>query len=202
MKKNIWLSGIIIFIICGINTLTIFAKEPVTNSEPEYKELSEEEILYIEFDNDEDYELFFSDVQESNKRAEVLWEQALKKSEEINLEYSPEENMEFLRAYKVLTSPRSKVNANGYYGGVYFTCTADIVGSKFKTIYNVGAYEENSNTKVSISHKQHRYLDGNRTCAVNYSLVVGVKKVGGVYHYINVSRYVEFYQNGGSRVYD
>lgn len=73
--------------------------------------------------------------------------------------------------------------------------------NKFVTVHDFLVIPNETSTKISDIYWDYRFLDGDRTCAVDTSFIVSIKNIWGSYSNYDVMKYVEYYAKGTSLLY-
>lgn len=158
----------------------------------------------IVFESEQEYNAFVAELEESNQRAEALWQEALKNSEKF---YAPEElqNKPTPRFYDRISKEFDQFFGSGFYGNLVCYLNCDRNGSTFNDVYEFGLYgNSGSITNVTnVNYNGISIIDGGRTAAVSCSATVYVKHnpVVGIVEAFNIVKYIEFYGSGTALVY-
>lgn len=176
----------------------------------DYAPMSDEAVLIIEVNSPEELEQLWANIEANNARVENLWNLALEESKKEENQLNVNDIMLPQRRALALSSTRygHKMLYYNYllavieFSATYETGTDSYGNTIFNgTIYSQNVYPSTSNSSVSVNYKDSNvFLDGRRTLATKYSLVIGAKEEGGTMRYESALVYVELYISGGGYV--
>lgn len=186
--STIFLSLILSFSLTNL----AFAKD-ISTSEPR-SITAEPEGIVIEVANQEEYDALVQDIEEGNARAKKKWEEA-------KMESSLASN------FSTISTSYTSINCtytfkNDY--GIGLILRSDVstgTTKKFVTVQDFLVIPHKTSTKVNDIYWDYKFLDGDRTCAVNTSFIVSIKNIWGNYSNYDVTKYVEYYAKGTSCLY-
>jgi len=177
-------------------TNSAFAKE-VSTFEPR-SITAEPEGIVMEAANQEEFDALVQDIEEGNARAKKKWEEAKAKA-----------NMELSLAGTFSTTSITYRSINCTYtfkndhkiGLILRSDVSTGTPNKFVTVHDFLVIPHVTATGIDNIYWNYRFLDGNRTCAVNTSFIVSIENIWGSYSNYDVTKYVEYYAKGTSRLY-
>lgn len=162
---------------------------------------AEPEGMVIEVVNQEEFDALVQDIEEGNIRAQKKWEEAKDKA-----------NMESSLTNIVSTTSTSYMSINCTYTfkgdyNIALILRSDVANiqtgtlKKFVTVHEFLVIPHKTSTNISDIYWDYRFLDGDRTCAINTSFIVSIENIWGSYTNYDVTKYVEYYAKGTSLLY-
>lgn len=195
--STIFLSLILSFSLTNV----AFAKD-VSTFEPR-SITAEPEGIVMEVANQEEFDALVQDIEESNARATKKWEEAKDKA---NMELS------LASTFSTTSTTYRSINCEYTFTKPFSTTHYDIglilrsdvstgTPNRFVTVHDFLIIPHESSTGINYIYWDYRFLDGDRTCAVNTSFVVSIMNMSGSYSNYDITKYIEYYATGTSRLY-
>lgn len=189
--STIFLSLILSFSLTNV----AFAKD-ISTFEP-HSITVEPEGIVMEVANQEEFDALVQDIEEGNARAQKKWEEAKDKAKS---------GLSSASTFSTLSTSYTSINCTYTFkgNGIALILRSDVstgTPMKFVTVHDFLVVPHKTSTKVSDVYWDYKFLDGNRTCAVNTSFIVSIKNIWGSYSNYDVTKYVEYYAKGTSHLY-
>lgn len=187
--KKIISSVLVLFMMLSVTPI-VFASDTMQDLPPEIQQ-------------------FYDEVEEQNKLAEQKWQEALAQSKREKNEYEAlletAARQPATYVYRSATAedmqPVTTINFAMFYHTANFN-TSIVNGNEIITsVSRVSASRRSSKDYVGDYSSQKTIIDLGRTLAVNCSMTVGKQSADGIWYYLPIQRYVEFYYNGQANVY-
>ncbi|WP_306569376.1 hypothetical protein [Faecalispora jeddahensis] len=162
-------------------------------------------LFTITVNSEEEKENVIAELEAHNKKAQELWEKAVKESN-LNTQTSA-----VLPSAAIAASSMAKSNAetSARFNGQWVHINAYVTYNKVKVknyntfgkVYGFNMYGRDSTTSISDIVYNYKTLDSERTLALSSTCLVGVKNYTGDFQYYDYQAYIEFYTNGKGNFY-
>ena len=165
--------------------------------------------ILITVDTLEEYNAIVQENEAHNRKVEQLWQQALSESG-TQAHAVPRSQIGVMSADGYVVASKDYYDSIGLFVSAYvgfsatFTTTTNLFGTTtISEVRSINAYAGNSDSVLTVNDSSYSLIDSNRTIAVHYSCLVGVRisSESGNYDYYTRSYYVEFHVDGSAIVY-